>query len=584
MASRTHKCGEFRSTHVGENCLIFGWVNRIRDHGGLLFVDLRDRHGLIQTVFDPNIDPELCEHARGLKPEFCVAVEGRVRPRPHGMENRELPTGEVEVLAKDFTVLNPSPTPPFVITDDVKATEELRLKHRYLDLRRPSMQRNIIIKHGLMQSIRKHLNKLGFLEIETPLLTRSTPEGARDYLVPSRLHSGKFYCLPQSPQIYKQLLMVGGFDRYYQFARCLRDEDLRADRQPEHTQIDIEMSFVEEDEIFRVVEGMLKLAFREVLGRKIKRPFPRISYSDSVEMFGTDKPDLRYGLNLIDLTEEARGSGFHIFDETLEKGGAIKGINAKGCQQFSRRELSELEEIVKARGAAGLLWAKFTPFQGPMVKSLEPSAVKTFKRKCRIRSDDLLLIVAGERGLVNSSLGLLRIELARRLNLADQEEFRFTWIVDFPIFEYNEEEDRIQPSHHIFSMPKEEDIPLLDTDPLKVRGRVFDLVCNGIELASGSIRNHKPELQKRLFKVVGIDEAEADRRYGFLLEALRYGAPPHGGIAPGVDRICMLMTRRNNIRDVIPFPKTLQALSLLEGAPSPVDEEQLKELHIKIVE
>lgn len=583
MAKRTHTCGEFRSTHIGEVCLIFGWVNRIRDHGGLLFVDLRDRYGLIQTVFDPKITPRLCEHARELKPEFCIEVKGKVRPRPEGMENRQLPTGEVEVLGEGFTVLNPSPTPPFVITDDVKATEELRLKHRYLDLRRPSMQRNIIIRHKLMQSIRKHLNRLGFLEIETPLLTRSTPEGARDYLVPSRLHSGRFYCLAQSPQIYKQLLMVSGLDRYYQFARCLRDEDLRADRQPEHTQIDIEMSFAEEDDIFEVVEGMLKLSFKEVLGQKIRTPFPRIPYAESLEKFGTDKPDLRYGLNLIDFTKEVRSSGFRIFEETLEKGGVVRGINAKGCRHFSRRELSELEEVVKARGAQGLLWAKFSPFQGPMAKFLVPSVVKKFKEKCRTSPHDLLLIVAGDTNPVSSSLGALRVELARRLNLLKHREFRFGWIVDFPIFEYNEDERRIEPSHHIFSMPKEEDIPLLDTDPLKVRGRVFDLVCNGVELASGSIRNHRIELQQKLFKIIGLSEEEAGRRYGFLLEALKYGAPPHGGIAPGLDRICMLMAGRNNIRDVISFPKTLQALSLLEGAPSEVDEEQLKELHIKIV-
>lgn len=583
MGKRTHTCGELRSNHIGENPTLFGWVNRIRDHGGLLFIDLRDRYGLTQTVFDPKIDHQLCERARELKPESCIMVKGKVRPRPKGMENPGLPTGEVEILAEGFTLLNPSPTPPFVIKDDVKATEELRLKYRYLDLRRPSMQQNIIIKHGLMQSLRKHLNRLGFLEIETPLLTRSTPEGARDYLVPSRLHPGKFYCLAQSPQLYKQLLMVSGFDRYYQFARCLRDEDLRADRQPEHTQIDIEMSFVEENDIFEVVEGMLKLAFKEVLGKKIKTPFPRISYTESLEKFGTDKPDPRYGLNLIDLTDQAKDSGFRIFEETLKKGGVIKGINAKECHHFSRKELADLEELVKTRGAPGLLWAKFAPFQGPMAKFLSPSSLQKVKERCGVSAEDLLLIVAGEKNPVNFSLGALRIELARKLNLAKKGEFGFSWIVDFPVFEYSEDAHRIEPSHHIFSMPKGEDLPLLETDPLKVRGRIFDLVCNGVELASGSIRNHSLELQQKLFKIVGLSEEEADRRYGFLLEALRYGAPPHGGIAPGLDRICMLMAGSNSIRDVIPFPKTLQALSLLEGAPSEIDQEQLKELHVKIV-
>lgn len=584
MAKRTHTCGELRSKHIGENSTLFGWVNRIRDHGGLLFVDLRDRYGLIQTVFDPKIYPDLCERARELKPEYCIMVEGKVRPRPKGMENPGLPTGEVEVLAEDLLILNSSPTPPFVIMDDVKATEELRLRYRYLDLRRPLMQRNIIIKHKLMQAVRKHLNRLGFLEIETPLLTRSTPEGARDYLVPSRLHPGKFYCLAQSPQLYKQLLMVSGFDRYYQFARCLRDEDLRADRQPEHTQIDIEMSYVEEDDIFEVVEGMLKSAFKEVLGKRIKTPFPRVSFADSMQKFGTDKPDIRYGLNIVDLTQEAKDSGYRIFDETLKRDGVVKGINAKGCHHFSRRELTELEQIVKTRGAEGLLWAKFTPaFQGPMAKFLAPSTVEKLKEKSKISSKDLLLIVAGKRRTVDLSLGTLRVELARRLNLTKENEFSFCWIVDFPVFEYNEEEGRIEPSHHIFSMPREEDIPLLDTDPLKVRGRVFDLVCNGVELASGSIRNHIVEIQQKLFKIIGLSEEEANRRYGFLLEALKYGAPPHGGIAPGLDRICMLMAGSNNIRDVIPFPKTLQALSLLEGAPSEVDEEQLRELHIRVV-
>ncbi len=565
--------------------MVFGWVNRTRDHGGLLFIDVRDRYGLVQTVFDPNVDNGLCVQARELKPEFCIAVKGRVRARPEGMKNPGLPTGEVEILANELTILSPSPTPPFVIVDDVKATEELRLRYRYLDLRRPSMQQNIIIRHKLSQSIRKHLNRLGFLEIETPILTRSTPEGARDYLVPSRLHPGKFYCLAQSPQLYKQLLMVSGFDRYYQFPRCLRDEDLRADRQPEHTQIDIEMSFVDEDDIFEVAEGMLKLAFKEILGKNIKTPFPRIPYAESLDKFGTDKPDLRFGLNLIDMTRDAENSGFRIFDETLKKGGVIKAINAKGCHHFSRRELDELEEVVKTRGAAGLLWARFTPvLQGSMAKFLTPSTVEKFKETCGLSPDDLLLVVAGSKNTVNSSLGALRVVLGRKLNLAREGEFAFTWIVDFPIFEYNEDVGRIEASHHIFSMPKEEDLHLLDTDPLKVRGKVFDLVCDGVELASGSIRNHRVELQQKLFKIIGLSEDEATRRYGFLLEALKYGAPPHGGIAPGIDRICMLMAGRNNIRDVIPFPKTLQAISLLEGAPSEVDEEQLKELHIKIVQ
>lgn len=584
MEKRTHMCGELRRSHVGERCVLFGWVNRDRDHGGLLFVDVRDRRGLIQTVFDPNLDRELYEKARELKPEFCVMVKGRVRPRPEGMANPDLPTGDVEVLADDLSILNPSPTPPFVIVDAVKATEELRLKHRYLDLRRSTMQGNIETKHKLRQSFRKHLSRHGFLEIETPLLTRSTPEGARDYLVPSRLHPGKFYCLAQSPQLYKQLLMVSGFDRYFQFARCLRDEDLRADRQPEHTQIDIEMSFVDEDDIFKIVEDMFKLAWREILGKRLKTPFPRMSYAESLDRFGTDKPDLRFGLELVDLTEEVKGSGFRVFDETIRKGGVVRGLNAKRCKDFSRRELSELEKIARQRGATGLLWAKFHPFQGPLAKFLSSSVVGRLKKKGAVGSKDLLLMVAGDKLTVDRSLGALRAEIGRRLGSAREGRFAFCWIVDFPIFEYNADEERIEPAHHIFSMPKEEDIPLLESDPLRVRGRVYDLVCNGVELASGSIRNHKSDLQQVLFKILNIGEEEAARRYGFLLEALKYGAPPHGGIAPGLDRICMLMVGKDNIRDVIPFPKTLQALSLLEGAPSEVDEEQLKELHIRTTE
>ncbi|KPJ50098.1 hypothetical protein AMJ40_03950 [candidate division TA06 bacterium DG_26] len=585
IGRRTHTCGELRIDHIGANAVLFGWVNRARDHGGLLFVDVRDRYGLIQTVFDPKTHPDLAARARELKPEYCVMVKGTVRARPKAMANPALATGEVEVLAKDLEILNPSPTPPFVIVDEVRATEESRLRYRYLDLRRPTMQRNIRIKHGLIQAVREHLGKLGFLEIETPLLTRSTPEGARDYLVPSRIHPGKFYCLAQSPQLYKQLLMVSGLDRYYQFARCLRDEDLRADRQPEHTQIDIEMSFVEEDDIFCVVEGMLTRAFRKVLRKKIRTPFPRIPYGEALKRYGTDKPDMRYELTIIDLTEETKDSGFRIFDDTFAKAGVVKGVNAKECHGFSRGELMALEDIVKERGAAGLVWAKFTPtFQGPMAKFLSSRTVEKLKERCAIGPRDLLLVVAGDRQVVNSSLGALRAELAKKLNLAREGEFRFTWVTDFPTFEFNAEYQRIEPSHHIFSMPKEEDLPLLKTDPLRVRGRIFDLVCNGIELASGSIRNHRADIQKRLFEVIGLSEEEANRRYGFLLEALRFGAPPHGGIAPGLDRICMLMAGRNNIRDVIPFPKTLQALSLLEGAPSTVDEGQLRELHIRIVD
>jgi aspartyl-tRNA synthetase len=583
MAKRTHVCGELRRNHVGEHCVLFGWVNRDRDHGGLLFVDVRDRRGLVQTVFDPNLDRQLYERARELKPEYCVMVKGKVRPRPEGMQNPDLPTGEVEVLADELSVLNPSLTPPFVIVDAVKATEESRLRYRYLDLRRSLMQDNIETKHRLKQSFRKHLSKHGFLEIETPILTRSTPEGARDYLVPSRLHPGKFYCLAQSPQLYKQLLMVSGFDRYFQFARCLRDEDLRADRQPEHTQIDIEMSFVDEDDIFEIVEGMFKRAWREILGKRLKTPFPRMSYADSMNRYGTDKPDLRFGLELVDLTDETRDSGFRVFDDTVSKGGVVRGINAKKCKDFSRRELTELEEIAKQRGAAGLLWAKFDPFQGPLTKFLSDSVVGRLQKKGAVTSKDLLLMVAGEKATVDRSLGALRAEIGKRLGLTEKKEFAFCWVVDFPIFEYNAEEQRIEAAHHIFSMPKEEDIPLLDSEPLRVRGRVYDLVCNGVELASGSIRNHKSDLQQVLFRILNISEEEAIRRYGFLLEALKYGAPPHGGIAPGLDRICMLMVGRDNIRDVIPFPKTLQALALLEGAPSEVDEEQLKELHIRTV-
>jgi len=580
---RTNTCGDLTKKEVGKEVTLMGWVQSRRDHGGLIFIDLRDRYGITQIVFHPQPDQSLHEKAHCLKNEYVVAVQGMVKERPSGMANPNLSTGEIEVLAKRLEILNESLTPPFLIEEESGALEELRLKYRYLDLRRPPMRNNIVLRHRVTQVVRNFLNQHRFIEIETPLLTRSMPEGARDYLVPSRIHPGKFYALAQSPQFYKQLLMIAGFDRYYQIARCLRDEDQRADRQPEHTQIDLELSFVLKEEIFELVEKMFQHIFKEMLNVDLELPFPQLSFRVAMDKYGTDKPDLRFGLELTDLSDIAIQSDYNIFRSVLEKKGEVKGINVKSCAQWSRKELDELEIFVQRLGAKGLLWLKRTEgkISSPLTKFLNESLFNSLFKRTDLKEGDLLLILADQPKVVALALGALRNQLAKKMGLVQPNMFKFCWITDFPMFKWNEEENRFEPEHHIFTMHKEEDWEFLEKDPSRVRGELYDLVCNGWEMASGSIRIHRRDIQERVMQVIGMSKEEAEKRFGFLLEAFQYGAPPHGGIAVGLDRLVMLMAGRENIRDVIPFPKTLTATALLEQAPSEVNEQQLKELHIR---
>ena len=581
---RTAHCGEITAEHVGSRITLNGWVHRSRNHGGIHFVDLRDRYGITQVVVDADAASELLTMAVELKLEYCIAVEGTVRKRPENMVNRDMVTGEIEVKAESMKILSRCDVLPFMIDERSEAREDLRLQYRYLDLRSFSMQRKIKLRHDVAFALRNYLNGRGFLEIETPTLIRSTPEGARDFLVPSRLHPGKFYAMPQSPQLFKQILMVSGFDKYFQIAHCFRDEDARGDRQLEHTQIDIEMSFVSKDDVFDVVEGMMRHIFKETLDVTLEIPFQRLPYDDAINRFGSDKPDLRFGMEMKDFGAFVPDSDFNVFKSVLSSGGAIKGLVAEGCAGYSRKNIEELEATAKVYGAKGLSWMKVTE------DGLDGGASRFFASQAGAitgalgaKAGDLILLVGDSWKTCCTALGAVRSRLGSELGLLTNE-YRFCWIVDFPLFEWNDDEEKWDPAHHMFTMPQERYLDTLEQDPGAVKGDLYDLVCNGLELASGSIRIHSPEMQQRIFSILGIVPAEAEKRFGFLLNAFKYGPPPHGGIAPGLDRLVMIMTGESSIKDVIAFPKNTVGISPMDESPSAVDPRQLEELHLALVE
>ena len=582
---RTHTCGELSEKNVGEKAVLNGWVDRRRDLGGLIFIWLRDRYGITQVVFEPEINKEAYELAKKLRNEFVISVEGKVRKRPDNAINEELHTGRVDVLVDKLTILNEAETPPFAIKDETDAFEDLRLKYRYLDLRRPVLQKVLLLRHKMYQLVRKYFDENKFVEIETPVLMKSTPEGARDYLVPSRIHKGKFYALPQSPQQYKQLLMVSGFDRYFQIVKCFRDEDLRADRQPEFTQIDVEMSFITKEEIFKIVERLMKLLFKEIWGINLALPITRLSYEEALSKYGSDKPDLRFDLQIHNLNEVFSNTEFKVFKGAVDSNGIVAALVAPGCASFSRNQLDGLTNFVKDQGAKGLVWFKVTNggIDSPTAKFLSDVEIDNLNNALNAKPNDLILILAGERNSTLNQMGSLRLEMAKRLELIKPETPpSLLWVTDFPLFEWDEETKRFYAMHHPFTSPNLEEVDLLEKDPGKIKARAYDLVLNGSEIAGGSIRIHNSELQARMFKALGISDEEAQQKFGFLMNAFKYGAPPHGGIAFGFDRMVMLFADVESIRDTIAFPKTASALSLMDESPSVVSEEQLKELHIKL--
>ena len=583
--NRTHTCGELREKNIGEKVVLNGWVSTRRDLGGVIFIDLRDRYGITQIIFEPNHNQETHNAAKELRGEYVISIEGVIEKRSEDTVNLSLTTGTIDVRADKLLILNKALTPPFLIQDNIDTNEETRLKYRFLDLRRPEMQKNLFFRHKMYQSVRSYFDENDFVEIETPVLMKSTPEGARDYLVPSRIHKGKFYALPQSPQTYKQLLMVSGFDKYYQIVKCFRDEDLRADRQPEFTQIDVEMSFVQQEDVFKVVEGLMKKLFKNVWNKELKTPLQKLTYSDAIEKYGSDKPDLRFGLEMVTLNNVFANTEFKVFNEQIANNGIITGLKIPGCGDYTRNQLDVLTEFVKKQGAGGLIWmrVKKEGLEAPVAKFFTQDEKQNLVKSLNARTGDLIFILTGPKLKTFSIMGSLRLEMARRLDLIKKDTPpSLIWVTDFPLLEWDEETNRYYAMHHPFTSPREEDLELLETSPGDVKAKAYDLVLNGNEIAGGSIRIHDSSVQSKMFKALGITKEEAELKFGFLLNALKYGAPPHGGIAFGFDRMVMLFTGSQSIREVIAFPKTSSAISLMDDSPSLVSDEQLNELHIKI--